>query len=625
MKTKLPKRFMIACLIISPLFTMAQKAFTPSEVSAKTNLNFKEKAKNQVMTETSNFMNPVFLQKLNQRGKLSQAFVKSPLLPKSNGRINNAELPEDNVFSNGSEDKVPKSPNPFAAFKGSKEAKGNIYPPDPGGAAGPSYIMHTNNQEYVISDKTGATVLAMPVDTFWNGFSTYFAFGYPHVVYDSVLSHFYITTLGINTTSGNYSMMFGASATSDPTGNWALYALDMGPAFIQDAPQMGYSKRWFTFTSMQFDTATFAFASTKVFLMSVAQMAAGTLSSLYSVEDSNFFSISPVETQDNNVNNHYLVSNLGSDTDSGYLYLLHIGGPLAAPTYNYDGYVTNARPWSTTPVYGSQNGTTDQIWLGNTKLTNAVYRKGKIWTSHTVYLPANTPTRAAAQWWSFSASTRAVSQFGRVDDNSNANMYAFPSIAVNADESMLLGYNVFSSTTYPSAAYSYHDYTDAANSLRKSKTYKKGKAAYFDGGSSGLTYFWGNYTSACVDPADGSFWTVQEYAEKPANKWGTWWANVKLLPSFAPEETPEKAELAEVHITPNPAKGLANISWNADKATNVKIQISNTQGVVLITKQVAAQEGINKLQLNIGNLVTGMYNVTIFDGTTTRKAQLMVR
>lgn len=628
MKTKLPKRLMMACLIISPFFSMAQKTFVPSDVSAKATLNFKEVAKNQANPETTTFMNPVVLQKLNQRNKLSQAFLKSPLLPKNKGAMKNIDLPETNgMFDDGSNGLAAplKSPNPIIAFKGSKEARGNIYPPDPSGAVGPTYIMHTNNQEYVIADKSGATVLSMKVDTFWNGFTTYFAIAYPHVVYDSILSHFYISTLGVNTTTGDYSIMFGASSTSDPTGNWALYALDLGPSFIQDAPQMGYSKRWFTFTTMQYDTATYDFASSKVFLMSVAQMAGGTLSSLYSVVDSNFFSISPVETQDNNINNHYLVSNLGSDLDTGYLYLLHIGGPLAAPTYNYDGYITNATPWSFTPVYGSQNGTTDQIWLGNTKLTNAVYRKGKVWTSHTVYLPAASPTRAAAQWWSFSASTLAVSQFGRVEDNSNAKMYAFPSIAVNSQESMLLGYNEFSSTTYPSAAYAYHDASDAANTLRKSKTYKKGKATYFDGGSSGLTYNWGNYTSTSVDPSDGSFWTVQEYAEKPADKWGTWWANVKLVGPFAPEQTQVKEEVAVIQITPNPAKGYANLSWNADKAAAVKIQISNTQGVALITKQVNAQKGLNKLQVNINNLIAGVYTVTLFDGVHTRKAQLMVR
>lgn len=626
MKTRLPKRLMITCLIISPFFAMAQQQLTPSNVTSKRTLNFKEATKNQANLEAATEINPFVMKKLNERNKLSQVFVNSPLLPKSKSTGLHADMPIGNSFSNnGNDDKILKSPNPLLAFKGSKEGRGKIYPPDPSGAAGPNYVMHTNNQEYVISDKSGGLVLSLPVDSFWSGFSTSFAIAYPHVQYDAQLSHFYISTLGVNTSTGDYTVMFGASATSDPTGNWSLYSLDLGPLYIQDAPQMGYSKRWFTFTTNQYDTSSFSFVSSHVTLMNIAQMAAGTLSSVFSLDDVNFSSMNPVETQDLNINNHFLVSNMGSSADTGYLYMVHIGGTPTAPTYTYDGYITNATPWSSSPVYGSQNGTSNQIWLGNTKLTNAVYKNGHIFTSQTVYLPAAAPTRAAAQFWDFTVSTRLVNQLGRVEDNNNVNMYAFPSIAVNSNNDILLGYNAFSSTTYPSAAYSYRNGADVPSSLRKSKTYKKGKASYFEGGSAGLTYYWGDYTSTSVDPTDGSFWTVQEYSEKPVDKWGTWWAHVDDV-AFALENDGQKTdEVSVVSISPNPAKGFANISWNEGKASSVKVQISNAQGVVLITKQVNTQKGMNSLQMNISNLVTGFYSVTIYNGTDVKKAQLMVR
>ncbi|MBS1731416.1 MAG: T9SS type A sorting domain-containing protein [Bacteroidetes bacterium] len=628
MKTRLPKRLMITCLIISPFFVMAQKQFSSSPLPVKKVLNFKAASLKQVANVSTEDVgtNPLVLNKINLMKNLSKSFFTSPLLPKSKTSGNVKDLPIANSFANnGSDDKIAKSPKPLLSFQGSKENKSKIYPPDPSGAVGPSYVMHTNNQEYVISDKTGTNVLTLPVDSFWNGYAgSVYAIGYPHVEYDAQLSHFYISTLGV-TTTGDYSLMFGASVTNDPTGNWNLYALSLGSEFIQDAPQMGYSKRWFTMSTMQYDTATFNFNSSGVYLMSVAQMANGTLSSVYSLDDNNFFSISPVETQDLNINNHYLVTNIGSSVDTGYLYVAYIGGSLIAPTYNYVNYVTKASPWSTTPVYGSQNGTSDQIYLGNTKLRGAVYKNGHIFTSHTVYLPATTPTRAAAQYWDFTVSSLAVNQLGRVEDNNNVNMYGFPSLAVNANNDILLSYNVFSATTYPSAAYSYRNGADAANSLRKSNTYKKGRATYFEGGNAGLTYYWGSYTSTSVDPSDASFWTVQEYAEKPVNKWGTWWAHVDDV-AFAPENTGTKDETASViNISPNPAKGLANISWNEDNAASIKIQICNAQGLVLITQQVQGQEGMNTLQLNISHLVTGYYSVMIYNGKDVKKSQLMVR
>ncbi|MEO8116830.1 MAG: hypothetical protein ABI653_04220, partial [Bacteroidota bacterium] len=371
MKTRLLKRSMITCLIISPFFTMAQQQLVPSKVAAKTSINFKTVSlRQQATTEVGTEINPIVANKMKQLANLPRTFVNSPLLPKSKSTGSNVDLPVANSFSNnGNDDKIAKSPAPLLAFKGSKEGRTPIYPPDPSGAVGPTYVMHTNNQEYVISDKSGSLVLSLPVDTFWNGFAgSAVAIGYPHIEYDANLGHYYISSLGGSLSTGDYVELFGASVTNDPTGAWNLYAIDLGGLRIHDAPQMGYSSRWFTFTTMEYDSSTFAFVASKVYLMSVAQMTAGTLSSVFSVEDVNFFSMSPVETQDASIANHYLVSNLGTDADSGYLYVVHIAGTLAAPTYNYDGYVTKASPWSTTPVYGSQNGTSDQIWLGNTKL-----------------------------------------------------------------------------------------------------------------------------------------------------------------------------------------------------------------------------------------------------------------
>lgn len=627
MKTRLPKRLMIACLIISPFFTLAQKQFTESKVIAKSSLNFKTiSQRQQPNTDAATEANPFIASKLKQILNLQKTFVNSPLLPKGKSAGSNITIPTDNSVSNDDDLLAAGSPAPLLSFKGSKENKSKIYPPDPSGAASADYVMHTNNQEYVISDKTGALVLSLPVDSFWNGFTTNFAIAYPHVVYDNQRSHFYVSTLGVNTTTGNYSLMFGASATNDPTGNWYLYALDLGAQFLQDAPQMGYSKRWFTMSTMQFDTAApNNFNSSGVYLMDVAKMGNGTLSSIFSVDDVNFFSMSPVETQDPNINNHYLVSNMGSSTDTGYLYMVHIGGTLIAPTYTYDGYITNAKPWSSTPVYGSQNGTTDQIYLGNTKLTGASMINGHIFTSHTVYLPVTTPTRAVAQYWDFTVSTLAVNQQGRVEDKNNVKMYGYPSIAVNSNNDILLGYNTYTPTTYPSASYSYRNGADVAGKLRKGKTYKKGRASYFEGGSAGLTYYWGSYSSTSVDPSDGSFWTVQEYAEKPANKWGTWWAHVDDVAFAAMPEVDGQKTVSVVNIAPNPAKGFATISWNENKVASVKIQISNAQGIVLITKEVNTQKGANSVSVNIGNLVTGFYSVTIYNGTDVKKAQLMVR
>jgi len=618
---------MIACLIILPFVSMAQKQLGQLKVKYKGTVNFKEASLHSTSVESKQ-LNPLIVQKINQRLALSQAQFTSPLLPSGFTRIKQ-QVADDGSFTDKT-DAASTSPAPLANFKGSKEGA-DLYPPDPGGAAGPTYLMHTNNQEYNITDKTGAVVVSLTPDDFWAGFAgSVQAIAYPHVEYDAQLQHFYICTLAADLTTNDYSILFGASETSDPTGNWALYSLDLGPQFIQDAPQIGYSKRWFTIATMQFDTAApYNFNSTGVYLMSVANMASGNLSNVYFVNDSNFFSMSPVETQDPNINDHYLVSNLGSSTDTGYLYVVHVGGSLVAPTYNYDGYVTKALPWNDDPtgVNGAQKGTNEKIFLGNTKLTGAAYRNAQVWTSHTVYLPVNKPKTAAIQWWEFNIKTLKPTQVGRVVNNPGTIKYGYPSIAVNKHNDALLGYNQFSATTFPSAAYSYRNGSDAKNSMRKTKVYKQGKAAYFDGGTDTVTYYWGSYTSTSVDPSDSTFWTVQEYAESPANKWGTWWAHVGHVSFAGLAQAPVQAtaqNISSILISPNPANSVATINWTETNSVAVKIQVSNSQGNVLLVKEYSAQKGSNKVSLNISNLISGVYSVTILNGVDVKKAQLVV-
>ncbi|MEO8712823.1 MAG: T9SS type A sorting domain-containing protein [Parafilimonas sp.] len=628
MKTILRPRLMIMCLIILPFISMAQKKFKQSEIQTKKTLNFRTASLNSSASVSTEMLTESVMEKITKRLSLPAEKFRSPLLPASlSGNSTSANM--DDASLTEKTEAASTSPAPIKAFKGSKEKK-NLYPVDPNGAAGPDYVMQVNNQEYVISDKSGGLILSLTVDQFWSGFDGVAkAFAYPHIEYDPILKHFYIVTLGEDIASGNYAVLFGASSTSDPTGNWTLYELPLGPDFIQDAPQMGYSKRWFTISTMQFDTASpNNFNSSGVYLMSISNLIAGNLSSIYSLNDVNFFSMSPVETQDAGINNHYLISNLGSSTDSGFLYVVHIAGPAVAPTYNYDGYVTDALPWSTNPVLGSQNGTTNQIYLGNTKLTGAVYTNGQIWTSHTVYLPVNNSKTTAVQWWQINGSTLGVTQVGRVMNKSGNILYAYPSLAVNKHNDVLLGYNQFSATTYPSAAYSYRNGSDAVNTMRNTKIYKKGRTAYFDGGASGVTYYWGSYTATSLDPADSSFWTIQEYAEAPANKWGTWWAHVGDV-SFAgvastPVPAPTANKLSSILISPNPANSVASINWSEEKSTAVKIQITNNQGSILLTKEFSAQKGTNKISLNIANLISGVYSVAIFNGTDIKKAQFVV-
>lgn len=97
-------------------------------------------------------------------------------------------------------------------------------------------------------------------------------------------------------------------------------------------------------------------------------------------------------------------------------------------------------------------------------MQNTVYRNGSLWCTHTVFLPAGGPaTRSAVQWWQLSP-TGDVLQHGRIDDPTGSVFYAYPSLAVNKDNDVLIGYSRFSAAEYASAAYSFRAAAPPASS-----------------------------------------------------------------------------------------------------------------------------------------------------------------
>ena len=97
-----------------------------------------------------------------------------------------------------------------------------------------------------------------------------------------------------------------------------------------------------------------------------------------------------------------------------------------------------------------------------------------------------------------------------MDDPTGAAFYAYPSIAVNRNGDVLVGYSRFSATQHASANFSFRAAADPPNTLQPDTVFKPGEAPYRTGKASNR---WGDYSATVVDPADDlSFWTIQEYA-----------------------------------------------------------------------------------------------------------------
>ncbi|TAK60481.1 MAG: hypothetical protein EPO24_06655, partial [Bacteroidetes bacterium] len=428
---------------------------------------------------------------------------------------------------------IMSSPSPppaddFAALSDNNTA----IPPDVHGAAGPSHLMVTLNSQVRIQDKTGGVISTMSLDLFWSSLGSPNAFD-PRILYDPYANH-WIFVSAANPQLASSAILIGVSATSDPTGSWNLFSVDADPTNTKwaDYPCVGFNKDWITVQINMFTMAG-AFSNSKVYIFKKSDLYTDVAAThtLVSLDMSLGGTQVPALTYDNSLSTLYLVQNWnGNSGGNGFLRLYTITGSIGSEVVTPSSFVTTANPWQEDatggPDFAPQLGSVQKIAANDSRIQNVVYRNGSLWTTQTVFLPASgTTTRSSVQWWELTTGG-VITQRSRVDDPTNTNFYAFPSIGVNSNDEVVIGYSKFSATTYASGWYSYRSASDAVNTLRDEVELKAGENPYYKT-FTGDENRWGDYTNTVVDPSnDIDLWTIQEYAATPANRWGTWWGKI---------------------------------------------------------------------------------------------------
>jgi len=93
-----------------------------------------------------------------------------------------------------------------------------------------------------------------------------------------------------------------------------------------------------------------------------------------------------------------------------------------------------------------------------------------------------------------------------------------PSLAVNKNGDMAIGYSASSSSMYPAIRYAGRLSTDALGTLGQTEQTMIAGTGAQNGGYNR----WGDYASMSVDPVDDcTFWFTTEYYETTSNNWQT--------------------------------------------------------------------------------------------------------
>lgn len=432
---------------------------------------------------------------------------------------------------------------------------GQYIPPDTHGAVGPRHLVVALNGQVRIQDRGGATLSTVTLNQFWSRVGPFVSNGTfdPKVYFDAGAQRWLMVSC-VDANTAQNAVLIGMSRSDDPLGQWNLYRIDADPADVDwaDYPSVGYNKDWVVVTMNMFNNSSDIFNLSKVWIFDKTKLVTGAATATFTaVTEPSGFTFCPAVTHDATENTVYLLDTF----DDNSVRLSSVTGPVGAESLNV-GISTIQSPsyvWTLQGgQIGKQLGSTLFIQANDSRMLGCVMRNGSIWATHQVFFPAGgTANRSAVLWWQLTPNG-AVVQHGAIDDPSGNASYVFPSLAVNRNNDVLLGYSKFAPDIYASAAYVFRAGTDAPNTMQTEQILKAGEASYFKDFGSGRNR-WGDYSATMVDPLnDQDLWTIQEYAATPVggmSQWGTWWGMLSLA------EPPDN--ILELQVTPASQTDLA--------------------------------------------------------------------
>jgi hypothetical protein len=465
---------------------------------------------------------------------------------------------------------APVAPAVLSSFVGLVDDL-RVIPPDTMGAAGPNHLVSFLNSEVGFFLKTTGVRLNPGVSLFgfWSPLISAnllptFVFD-PKVIYDTGSGRFIAVTLDGRLPMDNSSwILLAVSRTSDPTAGWSTWALPVDNTGVTwaDFPGLGVDNNNVFINGNMFDGVP-NFQHGKIFRIPKPQLLpspqATTLTWTEFVHPE--FTLQPAHTFGAASAEYFLtegnIANVGGISSIVDLHVYTVTG--SPPALVSIGSV----PITPYPLVNSlQLAPNDNVDTGDTRILNVVQRNGHLYATHTVSNTANTKTEVA--WYEIvPSSPPTLIQQGRVTDP--ARFYYYPSIAVNINGDIALGFSGSSSTEFPGAYYTARLAADAPGSTQAVGLLKAGESSYFKTfGTASDPNRWGDYSATVVDPTDNlTFWTLQEYARTSSGtfpntgRWGTWWGSFLITDIVAPDNV---VATLQGNLT-------VQLTWN-DRATN---------------------------------------------------------
>lgn len=409
-------------------------------------------------------------------------------------------------------------------------------PPDTCGAIGPNHFVIAVNRNLGIYTRDGVELSNVTLGAFLPGSN-----GDPRIVYDHHSGRWIVHVTDFDT-----RLYLAVSLTSDPTGSWFKTSFVMSSGSDAgcwpDYPTLGVDANGIYVGAYMVGCGMSLFAIDKAPLVS-SPPSLGAITAFRGLPFEG--ALQPAQTFGTPAGEYVISAN-----GSGTLRVRRVNPPLSAPTLTDLGDVSV--PAYSDPPDAPALGSSTPLDTIDTRLMNAVYRDGFIYTTHCIGFNG----RAAARWYQVQVSPLSLAQSGTVADSS---LYYFdPSICVNANGDLAMGFSGSNASQYAGAYYTGRLAGDPPGEMAPVALLKAGQGPHniLDGFGRNR---WGDYSLTTLDPTDDlTLWTIQEYVEA-TDIWGTWVGELQLtlpplrisLPAGTPELiAPGASASFEVQVIP---------------------------------------------------------------------------
>lgn len=427
---------------------------------------------------------------------------------------------------------APTAPPQAHSFRGGVDNRTAI-PPDTAGAVGTNHIFHPLNNNVWIFDRAGQLVAPIiALNKFWEALGIQDDTFDPRCAYDPFAKRYIFVTMA-GAQKPTSSLLIAVSKTDDPTGDWTSHAIRVDDAVQSqvwfDFPSVGFTADKITISINLFTRAASAFAGATVYAIDKASIYDEPHQALvqrFMLPNQGATHV-PAMTYDAGITDQFLLSRWsGNVQNQGFLACYRLSGNVAtgSATLTRVGFLTVPQTWSAFPPgdIAPQQGTTERLSVGDDRMLSVCLRNGHLFACHAVMLPTAGPTRSAVQWYEIDTTDWMVLRVERIDDPTGATMYSAPSLAVNRDGQVMIGHAQFAAAMHGSGAFTLHSSAAAAPTVFAPGLNTYRRPPVFGGDSNR----WGDYSHTQIDPNNTDFWTVQQFADDPADTWATMWTKV---------------------------------------------------------------------------------------------------